>query len=105
MISILCERSKKEIFTDLLYRETSTLGVRIREVERECLSREFIKVKTDFGEIDVKIARRGDEIMNAMPEYEQVKNLAREKGVAFSVVRDAVLAKLNEKQKSSVVEA
>jgi len=43
--------------------------------------------------------------MNAMPEYDQVKKLAREKGVAFSVVRDAVLAQLDTKEKSSVADA
>ena len=50
MISILCDLSKKEILTELLYSETSTLGVRIREVERACLPREIIKVETEFGE-------------------------------------------------------
>lgn len=98
MISILCKTSDREAFSDLLYRETSTIGVRVREVERECLEREFIKVKTEFGEVEVKIARRGDQIVNAMPEYEQVRTLAIKNGTAFSIVRDAVLAKLNERK-------
>jgi uncharacterized protein (DUF111 family) len=105
MVSILCEPGRREALTDLLYRETSTLGVRVREVDRECLPREIVKVSTEFGVVDVKIARRGHEIMNAMPEYEQVKEIARERGVALLVVRDAVLAKLNEKEKSSGAEA
>lgn len=105
MVSILCKSSDRETFANLLYQETSTLGVRVREVERECLLREFVKVETEFGSVEVKIARRNDEVVNVMPEYEQVKKLAREKDVPFSVVRDAVLTKLNEKQKSSGAEA
>ena len=105
MVSILCKSVNKDIFAELLYSETSTIGVRIREVDRECLSREMVSVETRYGTVDVKIARRADEVMNAMPEYDQVKKLAREKGVAFSVVRDAVLAQLDTKEKSSVADA
>ncbi len=50
MVSILCEQSKKEILTELLYTETSTLGVRIKKVERDCLPREIVEVETEFGE-------------------------------------------------------
>jgi uncharacterized protein (TIGR00299 family) protein len=105
MVSILCRTSEREAFAGLLYRETSTLGVRVREVDRECLPREFVKVRTEFGEVDVKIARRGGDVVNAMPEYEQVKKLALEKNIPFGVVHDAVLAKLNEKERSSSADA
>src|SRR6185369_15561992 len=105
MVSILCKSVNKDIFAELLYSETSTIGVLIREVVRECLSREMVSVETRYGTVDVKIARRANEVMNAMPEYDQVKKLAREKGVAFSVVRDAVLAQLDTKEKSSVADA
>ena len=104
-VSILCQPNDKDTFDDLLYRETSTLGVRIREVERECLSREFVKVETQFGSVDVKIARRGGEIVNAMPEFEQVKKLALENGVSFMTVRVAVWARLNTKERSSGADA
>ncbi len=100
MVSILCAVSDKERLTELLYRETSTLGVRIREVDRECLAREVVRVETKFGAIDVKIARSGSEIVNVMPEYEQVKAAARENGVSFLDVRDAVLNQVREGKKS-----
>ena len=64
LVSILCEAEKKDILTELLFAETSTLGVRISEVERNCLPRETIKIETEFGEIDVKIARFGEKIIN-----------------------------------------
>ena len=48
MISILCDDEKKEDLLDLLYTETSTLGVRVSNVERNCLEREIRKVETDL---------------------------------------------------------
>ena len=104
VVSILCQPGDKDKLADLLYRETSTLGVRIREIERECLPREFVKVETKYGPVDVKIARRGIDIVNAMPEFDQVKKLALEHKVSFVTVRDAVWAELN-KEKSSGADA
>ncbi len=105
MISILCEEKTRASLTALLYSETTTLGVRIRTIDRECLPREFVKVTTEFGEVDVKVARYEGKIVNAMPEYEQVKRLALENNVPFRKVRNAVLAKLNSPDFASRAEA
>ena len=95
MLSILCERDRQEALTRLVYTETSTLGIRVREVERECLEREVVSVETVFGSVDVKIGKLDGVIVNAMPEYDQVRLLALENKVAFRIVRDAALAELN----------
>ena len=94
MLSILCERARQEALTQLVYTETSTLGIRVREVERECLEREVVSVDTKFGSVDVKIGRLHGEVVNAMPEYDQVRRLALENKVAFRIVRDAALKAL-----------
>lgn len=94
MLSVLCARSSRSALTEMIYRETSTLGIRVREVERECLDREIVRVQTEFGAVDVKIGRLQGAVVNAMPEYEQVKQLALENGVAFRIVRDAALTAL-----------
>ena len=94
MISILCAEDKRVEMTELLYRETTTLGIRVRRVERECLPREMLSVVTEFGQVDVKVARYRGEIVNAMPEYDHVRHLAKENGVAFRKVKDAVMAEL-----------
>ena len=56
MVSVLCTAASRTELSSLLYRETTTLGLRVRQIERECLEREIITVKTRFGEIDVKVA-------------------------------------------------
>ncbi len=96
MISILCEPKNRQKLTELLYIETTTLGVRIRRIERECLERKFETVETQFGEIDVKIGLFNGKQVNAMPEYEQLKRIANEKSIPLKLLKEEVLRKLRE---------
>jgi uncharacterized protein (TIGR00299 family) protein len=95
LVSILCKPSEKEKFIDLLVSETPTLGVRVREVERICMEREFSKVETKFGEIAVKIARYGEKIVNIKPEFEVLKEIAQRENLPLreieTEVRKAIL--------------
>jgi uncharacterized protein (TIGR00299 family) protein len=86
MLSVLCERSDKEKFISLVVRETPTLGVRVCEIERICLDREISKIATKFGEVPVKIARFGDEIVNIKPEFETLKEIARRENLPLREV-------------------
>ena len=94
MVSILCEQAKREVLSGLLYRETTTLGIRVREVERDCLPREMVKIETEFGEIDVKIARYNGVVVNSMPEFDQLKKAALENNVSLQKVKSSVEQKL-----------
>jgi pyridinium-3,5-bisthiocarboxylic acid mononucleotide nickel chelatase len=96
MVSILCEPKNKRQLIELLYVETTTLGVRIREIERECLERKIVKVATQFGEIDVKIGLLHGKQVNVMPEYEQLKRIANEQNVPLKLLKEEVLVKLRE---------
>jgi uncharacterized protein (DUF111 family) len=95
MLSVLCESRTRPDLSELIYTETSTLGIRVKPVERECLAREIVQAETEFGTIDVKIGKLAGRVVNAMPEYEQVRKAALENGVAFRTVRDAALGALN----------
>jgi len=95
MLSILCPSEKKNLLTNLIFTETTTLGIRVRNTERISLSREIVQIDTAFGKVDVKIGRYGKKIVNVMPEFEQVRKLAMENEIPFRIVRDAVLAKFN----------
>ncbi len=91
MISILCDFDKKEVFSELLYTETTTLGIRVSEVERNCLPREIVKVATEFDEIDVKIARFNGKIVNIKPEYEQLREIALKSKKSLQEIEKEVL--------------
>ena len=100
LASILCDAERRKPLSDLLYSETTTLGLRVRTVERECLDREIVTVHTRYGDIDVKLAYLGGRMTNAMPEYEQVRRIARENDVPFSAVQNEALAELKRNSKA-----
>jgi uncharacterized protein (TIGR00299 family) protein len=77
LISILCRPQDRETFYQLLFNETTTLGVRSHEVERRALPRESMLVQTEFGAIRIKVARAQDRIVNATPEYDDCRAAAR----------------------------
>jgi pyridinium-3,5-biscarboxylic acid mononucleotide sulfurtransferase len=92
LITVLCNESEAEILQDLLLRETSTLGVRIRRERRAFLERSYATVSTPYGEIRIKIGTRDGEELNAAPEFEDCRTAAREHGVAVKQVMQAALA-------------
>src|SRR5206468_4604299 len=53
---------------DVIFRETTTIGLRHYEVDRECLEREVVSVETPMGAVRFKLARRNGRVINAVPE-------------------------------------
>ena len=92
LITILCYRAHVEPLQQLLFRETSTLGVRIREERRTCLDRKFVKVKTQWGEIKIKIGLLNGVEVNAAPEYEDCRRCAEKHAVPLKLVMQSALA-------------
>jgi uncharacterized protein (TIGR00299 family) protein len=85
-ISILCEPDKSDALSQLLFAQTTTIGVRIYEARRKVLDREQVKVETPYGTVSVKVARRAGKFMNATPEFDDCQRLAREKSVPLKQV-------------------
>ena len=86
LVTVLCAPADKEKFSDLLFRETTTLGVRQSHVKRRTLQRESITVETSFGAVRMKIARLNGHILNVAPEYEDCQRLAVERSVPLKQV-------------------
>ena len=89
LLSILTEENRKSELMDLVFTETTTLGVRSYEVTRRALDRELVKVETPYGLIDVKVAKLNGRVVNEMPEFEQCREAAQKAGVALKEVEDA----------------
>ena len=75
--------------TELIFRETTTFGVRRQEVDRWCLVRRMEKVQTPYGWIDVKVGLWGDRVIKVSPEYESCRKLAENNNIALKSVYDA----------------
>lgn len=89
LISILCETGKREALSDLLFAETTTLGVRTTRVERRALAREIKSVETPYGAIEMKIASVNGQVSKATPEYEQCREAARKAELPLRVIEEA----------------
>src|SRR4030095_5667379 len=89
LLSILCRENQREQLTDLIFSETTTLGIRSYAVERRALDRSMQTVETRYGPIDVKVARLNGHILTMMPEYDQCRAAALAANVALRVVEDA----------------
>jgi uncharacterized protein (TIGR00299 family) protein len=82
LVTVLGNPAQKDLLTETIFRETTTIGVRYREMTRECLDRESISVTTELGPVRIKVARRRGELLNAAPEFEDCVRLAAEHQVA-----------------------
>jgi uncharacterized protein (DUF111 family) len=70
LVTVIAPLAAREAVAAALFRDTTTIGIRYREADRECLSRETIVVPTAAGEIRVKVARRAGHLVNAAPEFD-----------------------------------
>lgn len=89
LLSILCRAEERTALGELLFSETTTLGIRAYEVERRALQRKIVPVETRYGRIDVKVAQLNGHVIKAMPEYEQCRRAARDSNVPLRVVEEA----------------
>jgi uncharacterized protein (TIGR00299 family) protein len=89
LLSVLCGREEKEAVLKLLFTETTTLGVRSYEVTRRALQRSVVRVETQYGPIDVKVAHLDGKVVNEMPEFEQCREAAIKAGVPLKIVENA----------------
>jgi uncharacterized protein (TIGR00299 family) protein len=89
LVSILCTPAERDAMCELLLKETTTLGVRFFEVQRRSLTREIVSVETEFGAIDVKVARMNGRVLKGMPEYEQCRAAAQKANVSLQTVEQA----------------
>ena len=91
LVSVLVAPSGKDAIVDVLFRETTTIGVRFAEWHRECLAREIVLVETPYGAVSIKVARRHGVVMNGQPEFDECAARAREHGVATKDVHAAAM--------------
>jgi len=93
LLTLLCEPAAADALVELLFRETTTLGVRTYEARRRVLARETVEVDTALGRVRMKLARMNGSVLNAAPEYEDCRRIAAERGVPLKqVLAEAALA-------------
>lgn len=89
LLTVLCAESDADNFTEMILRETSSFGVRRHATERRKLAREMTCVKTPFGEVSVKMGKLDGKVIQAAPEFESCKKLARQAKVPLKLIYEA----------------
>jgi pyridinium-3,5-bisthiocarboxylic acid mononucleotide nickel chelatase len=98
LITVLAAFEQQRAVEELLFRETTTLGVRRHECERTILDREIVSVPTAYGSIGVKVGRMGGAVLNAQPEFEDCRRAAQTAGVPVKEVLAAAIVAYRERQ-------
>ena len=86
LVTLLCEPSNLKRLIDLIFRETTTIGIRTHEVRRQTLARESVPVETPLGTIRMKVSRFNGTLLNAAPEYEDCRRIAAEHGLPLKQI-------------------
>ncbi len=89
MVTIVAPVARRDALLEVLFRETTTIGVRYHEADRACLERDWVEVSTPFGAVRIKIARRNGAVVNAAPEYDDCAARAAVHGVSVKDVHGA----------------
>ncbi len=92
LVGALADRGRVAAVEEVLLRESSAIGLRRFPVARHVLDRRVEMVTTPFGEVPVKVAFRGDEVLNAAPEHDACVALAQRAGVPLKTIYQHAVA-------------
>ncbi len=95
LLTVLCLSEDRGKMIDLIFSESTTFGIRERLEKRTVLERGFQTVETPYGDVRIKIGKRGGEVVTASPEIEDCRKCAAESGVPVRNVYDSALSKFN----------
>ncbi len=90
-LKVLCRPEQRQVMEQIMFAETTTLGVRAYFVERTALERRWKTVQTPWGGVRLKEGLMSGKVVNAVPEFEDCKKIAEANGVPLKAVEAAAL--------------
>jgi uncharacterized protein (TIGR00299 family) protein len=100
LVTAIAPPARRAAVEQVFFAETTTLGVRSQEWDRTTLAREVVAVETSYGTVGVKVGRRGGQVMNAQPEFEDCQRVASAAGVPVKEVWAAAIAAWRERPRN-----
>ena len=91
LVTVMAPPERRTALSAIVFRETTTLGVRYHDEERDVLDREIVTVTTPWGAVPIKVARLGGVVTNAAPEFEACVALARAHDVPVKDIQAAAM--------------
>ena len=91
LVTILARPEQRTALADIVFRESTTIGIRYEEMSRICLDRSTETVETPYGPIRFKVAKRDGVELNAAPEFDDCARAAAERGASIKTVQAAAI--------------
>jgi pyridinium-3,5-bisthiocarboxylic acid mononucleotide nickel chelatase len=98
LLTVICLPEQVAVCERLIFEETTTLGIRRSVQQRTALGRAFDHVQTEFGAVHIKVATLGDRVVNAQPEYEDVRAIALAQGLPWREVHQLAIGQWRREQ-------
>jgi len=96
-LQVLCDKENLEPILEYLFRNTSTFGVRVEQMERFCLERYFDQVRTRYGLVDVKVGCLGKEKIKVKPEFDSCQKISKALKVSLDKIYQSVAGEVEKK--------
>jgi uncharacterized protein (TIGR00299 family) protein len=99
-LTVLCRPEESERLTKMIFTETTTLGVRMRQESRAVLARRHVNIRTQWGEVRMKLANLNGSVSNYAPEYEDCRRIAEAQHVPLKTVMQEAIKMYLEEEKN-----
>jgi hypothetical protein len=98
LLTAIVPPERRAAVVEVIFRETTTIGLRYSEVDRECLQREIVAIETPIGTVRFKVASRNGRMMNAVPEFDDCAGLAASNNLSVKEVQAMAIAAFGQRQ-------
>jgi pyridinium-3,5-bisthiocarboxylic acid mononucleotide nickel chelatase len=98
VLSVICEPGSEDYIREIIFTESTTLGIRTYGFKKDTLAREFSKLNTSFGEVTVKRSFYNGKEVSAKPEYDECKRIALERDIPLKEVYNIIISLLTQKK-------
>jgi uncharacterized protein (DUF111 family) len=100
LLTVVAPPPLRSSLSDIIFKETTTIGVRYAELDRECLRRELVTVKTPVGDVRMKLAWRDGRLVNAVPEFDDCNALAASNNLPVKEVQSLAVKAFDSRGRS-----
>ena len=98
LLQVLAPENRREALEQVIFEETTTIGIRRYAANRSVLERQVVQVETRYGKIGVKVSKREGKVLSVTPEYEDCVRIARDQNVPLKDVQALALEAYHEGQ-------
>ena len=99
VLNVICETEKAEIMKEIIFTESTSLGIRTFPFRKDTLVRKFETIQTIYGEVTVKRSFYKEKEVSCKPEYDDCRRIASEKGIPVKEVYNNIMASGSESKR------